>query len=380
MAFDFIQQQRQQRQQAHRFRSLTPIEQSEGMHIKVAGKAYVNFSSNDYLGLNQHSEVKKALQTGADRFGPSASSASLITGNHYAHRTLQAQICQWVNKPRCLLYSSGFAANVGALHALGDKSSEFYLDKLSHASLIDGAYTSQAKVKRFLHNDHQQLTQLLKQSSSHNKLIVTEGIFSMDGDQANWPLLSQVANAHNAWVYADDAHAIGVVGEQGQGSISKCDIDIVMATFGKALASSGAFIACNDDVADHLTNFSRHYIYSTAISPALAWATIKSIELAQQENWRREKIKQLSELFSSTLDQSIQLLATDSSIHGVVIGSEQKTLQVSQKLKNDGFWVSAIRPPTVANNSSRLRVTISALHIDREIKALANSINEALLS
>jgi 8-amino-7-oxononanoate synthase len=333
------------------------------------------------------------MQEGIDKFGLSASASSLVTGFSYAHQTLENEICQWLNKPRCLLFSSGVSANLGILQALGQSSANIWLDKLSHASLIEGAFSSQAKVKRFKHNDVNHLDTLIStfKTKSHtdknlqesplktrDNLIVSEGIFSMDGDQAPIEQLSSLSNRYDGKLFIDDAHSIGVIGDKGQGSSSLANIDIVMATFGKAIASSGAFVACEEDVFEYLTNFSKHYIYSTAISPALAWATNQSIKLIQTEHWRREKITELSEQFSQLLSPSIDLIPTQSSIHGLIIGGEEKTLLASKKLKERGIWVTAIRPPTVPLNSSRLRVTICSNHNANDIKCLAQNINEIL--
>jgi len=238
-------------------------------------------------------------------------------------------------------------------------------------------------VKRFAHNNTTQLSHLLSQSNSTNKLIASEGVFSMDGDKAKLAELACLAKEHNAWLYLDDAHSIGVIGEQGQGSIGLLNdnkagqADIIMATFGKAIATSGAFLACDEGLHDYLINFARHYIYSTAISPALAWATIKSIELIQQEQWRRDKVVDLSDLLMQLIDQSIEIIPSDSSIHAILIGDEQKALKVSEQLKGKGIWLTAIRPPTVAIGSSRLRVTICANHNHNDIRHLANCLNEA---
>lgn len=369
----------------HRFRQRTLLTTNtdQPCYIDVEGKSYLNFSSNDYLGLNNHKKINQALQQGADKFGLCSTGSSLITGYNYAHQALEATICNWLNKPKCLLFNSGFAANSGVLHALGDKQCHFYLDKLSHASLIDGAFGSNAKVKRFLHNDLAQLTRLLNndqqvvdESSQLDSLIVSEGVFSMDGDQANVQQLAQLAQQYNAMLYLDDAHSIGVLGGQGQGSCAQANVDIVMATFGKAIATSGAFVACDNTLFDYLVNFSRHYIYSTAISPAMAWATKASIELIQQEQWRREKISELSQLFIDKLDNCFEVLPSNSSIHAIIIGSEEKTLQASQLLKEHGIWLTAIRPPTVANNKSRLRVTICANHNSKDIMHLAKALNK----
>ncbi len=392
MAFDFISGQITAQKSQARYRqrvcvqSTESVGQHEGTLIHVDGKSYLNFSSNDYLGLNNHSEINKAMEEGAMRFGLCASASSLVTGFHYAHQALEDKVCQWLNKPRCLLFTSGFSANVALFHALGQEvgqnKAHFFLDKLSHASMIDGAFESKAKVKRFAHNNVEQLTHLLASSDSQNKLIASEGVFSMDGDQAELAELSKVAKTNDAWLYVDDAHSIGVIGEQGQGSASILSgdnqADITMATFGKAIATSGAFLACDENVHEYLINFARHYIYSTAISPALAWATIKSIDLIQQEQWRRDKIIELSALFIKLLDPSIEVIPTTSSIHAIIVGDEQKALNVSEQLKKQGLWLTAIRPPTVSIGSSRLRVTICSNHNQSDINHLARCLNKAL--
>lgn len=381
MSFDFIRHNINEQITKSRYRQLVcNSAASEGTKIVIDGKSYLNFSSNDYLGLNNHAEINKALQEGVEKFGLCASSSSLVTGYHYAHQALENDICQWLNKPKCLLFSSGFAANLALFQALGtNDESHFYLDKLSHASMIDGAYHSKAKVKRFNHNNIEHLTKLLRSSTENsNKLIASEGVFSMDGCQAKVLELACLAKSHNAWLYLDDAHSIGIIGNEGQGSNSITGIDITMATMGKAIATNGAFLTCNEQLHEYMVNFSRHYIYSTAISPAVAWATRKSIELIQKEHWRREKISELSELFIVSLSPEVELVTTQSSIHAIIIGDEKKALMVSDKLKKDGIWLTAIRPPTVAANSSRLRVTICASHNTKDIKYLAKSINKAI--
>jgi len=385
MPFDFINEKLALQQSQFRYRQRVCIQPSNinSTHIEplitIDGKSYINFSSNDYLGLNNHADINKAMQEGVDKFGLSGSSSNLVTGFHYAHQVLEATICQWLNKPKCLLFSSGFGANMALFQALGQSSaSSFFLDKLSHASMLDGAFSSKATVKRFAHNDSKQLANLLAKSDSINKLIASEGVFSMDGDQAKLLELSNLAKAHDAWLYVDDAHSIGVIGEQGQGSNSVIETDISMATFGKAIATSGAFLACDDHMHDYLINFARHYIYSTAIPPALAWATVKSIELIKAQQWRRDKIVELSELLTHLLDPSINLIRSQSSIQAIIIGEEKETLKVSEQLKKAGLWLSAIRPPTVAAGSSRLRVTICSNHNINHIKALADNLNKAL--
>jgi len=393
MPFDFITRQVSEQKIKSRYRQRVCINTSsdEQNTINIDGKSYINFSSNDYLGLNNHVKIKAALQEGADQYGICASSSSLVTGFQYAHQALEESICQWLNKPRCLLFSSGYAGNLALFHGLAsgvkpEDRPHYFLDKLSHASMIDGAYqaksVNQALVQRFNHNNVEQLAQLLQKSDSPNKLIASEGVFSMDGCQAKVAELATIAKAKNAWLYLDDAHSIGVIGDEGQGSNSlinqDCHIDITMATFGKAVGTSGAFLTCSDNLHDYLINFSRHYIYSTAISPAVAWATKKSIELIQLEQWRRDKITELSALFKQLLAPNINLLATQSSIHAIIVGDEKLALKTSEKLKQKGLWLTAIRPPTVAINSSRLRVTICANHNVDDIIYLAKNLNEVL--
>jgi len=388
MTFNFIKKNIDQQKVKNRYRqracniSLASTTDNRPL-INVEGKTYINFSSNDYLGLNNNAKINKAMQEGIDRFGLSSSSSNLITGFNYAHQALEETICQWVNKPRCLLFSSGFAANLGFLHAVSNKDCFFLLDKLSHASIIDGAFSGKSKVKRFAHNDMKHLQQLLKNNTLPNKLIISEGIFSMNGDQSDVMSLVNIAKNNNAWLYLDDAHSIGVAGDKGKGSsgiISETDYSdsIIMATFGKAIATSGAFLACNEDLHDFLINFSRHYIYSTAMSPALAWATKKSIELIQDQQWRRDKIRELSDLFIKSLDSSIEIVASHSSIHAIIIGNDKNTLNISKKLKLQGFWLTPIRPPTVPVNTSRLRVTICSSHNRSNIINLANELNKVL--
>ena len=384
MTFSFIQSQIAHQKTQNLYRSRKELDKGTGRLLIHQGEQYINFSSNDYLGLSQHDDLKSAYIRGINQYGCSSSSSSLVTGYTKVHQELEELIADWLEAPKCLLFSTGFSANSGVLSTLGqNKSTGYFLDKLSHASLIDGAFNSKAFSRRFKHNDISQLNNMLSNSNCEDKLIVGEGVYSMDGDVGDVSGLNDMAIKHQANLYIDDAHGIGVLGSTGQGTIAQQNLKkgshlIQMITFGKALATQGAAIAASEELIDYLVNRCRDYIYSTAMPTANAMATIASIKLCQTEHWRREKICALSQLFKSKLDASIEITDSQSSIIGVFTGSEENVLYCQEQLKNRGFWLTAIRPPTVEKGKSRLRVTITISHNDKDISELANSINEVL--
>lgn len=359
------------------WRQLKQVDQYGGRHITVKNQTCLNFCSNDYLGLNQHPEINKALQQGVEKFGLCSTGSPLLSGYHYAHKALEDKICSWLNMPACLLFSSGFAANLGVLQAFLKQDSYLFVDKLSHASIMDAIIHAKGSYSRFQHNNCSHLQQLLQNKNSDQKqnLIVTEGVFSMDGDRADLKKLKPIVNSCAGTLYIDDAHALGVIGDHGEGSSQFLDNHIVMGTFGKALGCSGAFIACDEATKDFLVNFCRHYIYSTSISPAIAWATITAIDLVQKDHWRRDKIHTLSELFREHLSDQIQLIPSQSSIHAIVVGANNNTVELGEKLQKSGILTSTIRPPTVAVNSSRLRITLCAFHEPEDVIQLAQTLN-----
>lgn len=384
MSFTFIKPALAKKQADNLYRHRNPLNNGCGRVLEFEGVQFINFSSNDYLGLSQHEDIKRAYIQGIERYGTGSTSASLVTGYNKVHQELEEVLSDWLGGQRCLLFSTGFSANNGILTALGqEKNTSFYLDKLSHASLIDGAYKSNAMSKRFRHNDINHLTTLLGSGKSDNALIIAEGVYSMDGDTANLKELHQLSKQYNANLYVDDAHGIGVLGQHGQGTLStqltQQDSDILqMITFGKALATQGAALVATAEVIDYLINFCRDYIYSTAMPAANALATLKSVELCKEQHWRREKIAKLATLFKQRLDNNITITQSESSIIGVIVGSQENALYCQQQLRNRGYWLTAIRPPTVELGKCRLRVTITASHNDKDISGLANSINEVL--
>ena len=356
------------------------VEQYSGRLLSVAGSSYLNFSGNDYLGLATEPEVLQAVADGAHQFGAGSTGSPLVTGQHQVHQTLCDTLCDWLGFEQVMLFSSGFAANQTMLQTLAQKGDTLLLDKLSHASLIDGALQSQAGSKRFAHNDITALQALL--SKAAQALVVTEGVFSMDGDSPDLATMLALCQQYQAPLLLDDAHGVGVLGPEGKGTaaeqgIKPADIFCTMATFGKALGVGGAFIGGSKTVIEYLTQFGRHYIYSTALSPALCAGVIKSVELCRSQSWRRDKLHSNIALFRR-LAADLPLLASTSAIQGLILGSSERALAVSQQLKQAGIWLSAIRPPTVPQGSARLRITLSAQHSAEDIHQLIQQLRQLI--
>ncbi|WP_111977068.1 8-amino-7-oxononanoate synthase [Algibacillus agarilyticus] len=349
-----------------------------GRTITIEGKTYLNFSGNDYLGLSRHPDVQDAYSHGVDSLGCGSTGSALINGYHPIHDTLENKLAEWLGFESTLLFSTGFSANSSLLKTLFGKDDLIVQDKLNHASLIDGGLMSDARSIRFNHNDMSHL-QLRLNNSARNKIIVSEGVFSMDGDQAHIQQINQIAEQENALFMLDDAHGIGVFGKEGQGTwqASQCKPDILMATFGKAFGLSGAFIAAKREVIDYLVQFSRSYVYSTAMSPAQANAISKTIDIIKKADWRRDKLQQsIAQFRNAFKDTNIQLLDSDSAIQPIIVGSADHALAYAKKLRENGIWLTAIRPPTVAENSSRLRITLTTEHTAEDITFLTSLIKK----
>ncbi|MBV2129927.1 8-amino-7-oxononanoate synthase [Arsukibacterium indicum] len=359
------------------------VERYHGRLITAGGKQYLNFSGNDYLGLAQDPEVLQAYAAGATEYGAGSSGSPLVTGQHKVHQQLTDTLCEWLGQERALLFSSGFAANQAMLLTLAEKSDVLLLDKLSHASLIDAAMHSQAGFKRFAHNDLTALGQLLQQTpASQHAMVVTEGVFSMDGDSPDLTAILSLCKQYDAPLLLDDAHGLGVLGPEGRGTaaaqgVAGVELFCQMANFGKALGVGGAFVAASKTVIDYLEQFARHYIYSTALSPALCAAVLKSIALCRGQQWRRDKLQQNIALFRQ-LAADLPLLVSTTPIQGVVLGSSERALAASAQLKQTGIWLSAIRPPTVPAGSARLRITLSSQHTEQDISMLVQHLRQAV--
>lgn len=359
-------------------RALQVLQGSNKVRFEQNGRQFVNFSSNDYLGLAADPELVKAWQAGLDKYGCGSGASPLVTGFNYAHQALEQELCQWLGYERAVLFGSGFSANQALLFTLLNKDDVVIQDKLNHASLMEAGLLCTATMKRFRHNDIQHLNQLLDADSAA-KLVVTEGVFSMDGDQAP---LAQIQHSieGKAWLAVDDAHGIGILGRKGAGSCDAAGIkpDILVATFGKAFGLSGAAILCNASVGDYLTQFARHHVYSTAMPPAQAHALTHAAQMIQSQQWRRDKLVELSDTYDAMLKDLPGYMATDTTIKPFVLGSAERALDIAEQMKQSGCWMTAIRPPTVPQGSARLRITLTASHQVAHVQHMAESLLRCL--
>lgn len=377
MSFEYISADLADRAARHLYRRQHLIEQSDEGRVKIAGCWYHNFSSNDYLGLAQSKALKNLAREAATTSAPGSGASPLVTGYTASHRQLEDYLCERLNRDRVLLFNSGFSANQAVVQTLMRHGGQILADKLSHASMLDGALASKAKLKRFSHNDTSHLDKLLH-NNSEDTLIITEGVFSMDGDKAPIREISEQAIKASALLLLDDAHGFGVLGQTGAGTaeagqLNQQALPLLMATFGKAVATSGAFVALSTRLYDYMVNFARHYIYSTSMSPLMAQITLASLKLIKTEQWRRDKLNENIRLFRQlALAEGIATGLSDTAIQPVIIGRSDKTLAVAEYLQKQGFWVGAMRAPTVPDGSARLRVTLSTIHNQSEIKGLVS--------
>jgi len=366
------------------YRARRVIESPQGINLEIDGRHIVNFCSNDYLGLANHPDVLNAFKAGADQYGVGSGSAHLICGHSAAHHALEEELAAFTGRDRALLFSTGYMANIGAISALLGRGDAVFEDRLNHASLLDGGLLSGARFKRYAHADVVDLNANLDKAAG-NKLIVTDGVFSMDGDFAPLDELAVAAKKHNAWLMVDDAHGLGIIGEHGGGilqhyGLNQDDVPVLMGTLGKGLGSFGAFVAGSEVLIETLIQKARTYIYTTALPAAVAEATRASLKIAIEENWRRDKLKQLSERFRLGAEQiGLQVMQSSSAIQPILIGDSQTAVDISNALLNAGFLVSAIRPPTVPQGSARLRVTFSALHEERHVDRLLDALAEIIV-
>jgi len=381
MPFTELQNELNERAAQGLLRQRRTLDGPQSPHISVEGKPYLAFCSNDYLGLANHPRLITALQQGAAQYGVGAGAAHLVSGHGVAHHRLEQALAAFAGKPTALLFSTGYMANLGTVQALVGKGDTVFADKLNHASLNDAMLLSRAEVKRYRHNDMAQLAQLFEQTRSGRKLILTDAVFSMDGDLAPLPELLAFCEQHDAWLLVDDAHGFGVLGEQGRGSLAHFGIAskriIYMATLGKAAGVFGAFVAAEQAVIDTLINHARSYVYTTATPPALASAVLESLELIGQGDALREHLRKLiAQLRNGLAGLPWKLMPSDTAIQPLLIGDNQAALALSEGLRERGIWVAAIRPPTVPQGTARLRITLSAAHSESDVAQLIGALHE----
>ncbi|MBR9883649.1 MAG: 8-amino-7-oxononanoate synthase [Oceanospirillales bacterium] len=380
MSFDQLETELAERRAAHLYRRRRLLESPQGPEIVVDGVRGLAFCSNDYLGLANHPALKQALIDGAERFGVGGGASHLVMGHSSAHHQLEEALAEWTGRPRALLFSTGYMANMGAINALIDKRDAVFQDRLNHASLLDGGLLSGARFQRYLHNDVTSLEQRLARTDARRKLVVTDGVFSMDGDIADLPALSAVTRQAGGWLMVDDAHGFGCLGPQGGGCVEHFglgidEVPVLVGTLGKAFGTAGAFVAGSEALIETLIQHARSYIYTTSMPPAVAWATLSSLKLVRDESWRRDKLNMLIALFRQGASAlGFELMDSPTPIQPILIGEASEALRISQALEDEGIFIGAIRPPTVPAGSSRLRVTFSASHSEEHVLRLLDAL------
>jgi 8-amino-7-oxononanoate synthase len=366
-------------------RRRTVIAAHDGAGVVVDGQRLINFCGNDYLGLNAHPALADALARSAAAAGAGSGASHLVSGHGLEHERLEEELAQFTGRQRALLFSTGYMANLAAITCLAARDSRIIMDRLCHASLLDAARLSGARLKRFAHGDAAAASAALQGgASSGTALLVTDGVFSMDGDLAPLPKLSQAATAAAATLIVDDAHGLGVMGATGRGCLEHFNLDstavpVLVGTLGKAFGCFGAFIAADADYVEWFLQTARSYIYTTALPPPVAAAARGALAVATTESWRRERVLELTaRLRHGCAQTGIALLPSPSPIQPVVLGDSVRALAVSEQLFAAGFWVAAIRPPTVPKGSARLRITLSAAHSEQQVDALIDALTVAL--
>ncbi len=398
----------------HLYRAPRVLEGPQGPRPLIDGRQLLAFCSNDYLGLANHPSVIAALKRGADTYGVGSGAAHLVTGHSIAHQALEEELADFTGRPRALLFSTGYMANLGVISALTGRGDQVFEDRLNHASLLDGALLSRARLRRYAHADPRALASMLEEGVAKAplppgeglgrggqraktgafcdtllegggegvRLIATDGVFSMDGDLAPLPELAPMAQDAGAWLLVDDAHGLGVLGEEGRGSLAHFglgpeQVPVLVGTLGKALGVSGAFVAGSRELIETLIQRARSYIYTTAPPPAIAVATQESLRIARRESWRREQLRTLIRRFRAGAAQlGLPLMDSATPIQPLIAGTARQALSWSKRLEALGILVSAIRPPTVPEGSARLRISFSAAHtaedVDRLLEALGS--------
>lgn len=369
------------RRAEHLYRQRPLLDSPQAPEVTVDGQRLLNFCSNDYLGLAGHPEVVRAMREGAERWGVGGGASHLVIGHSGPHHALEEALADFTGRPRALLFSTGYMANLAAVTALVGQGDTVLEDRLNHASLLDAGLLSGARFSRYLHNDADSLAKRLDKAQG-DTLVVTDGVFSMDGDLADLPALCTAARARGAWLMIDDAHGFGPLGATGGGIVEHFgldldDVPVLVGTLGKAFGTAGAFVAGSEALIETLIQFARPYIYTTSQPPAVACATLRSLELLRTEGWRREHLHRLITRFrQGAASIGLSLMDSPTPIQPILVGDSARALRLSTLLRERGVLVGAIRPPTVPAGSARLRVTLSAAHSDAQLERLLEILDE----
>ena len=357
----------------------------QGPRIVADGQEVLAFCSNDYLGLASHPRIVEAAIEAASRYGVGEGASHLLSGHSTAHERLETKLAEFMQMPRALLFSTGYQANIGAVTALAGPEDAIFSDELNHASLIDGVRLSRARVVRYPHVDIGFLSEALAESDATTKLIVTDGVFSMDGDIAPLPAVLDLCERHDAWLLVDDAHGFGVIGPGGRGALAHFGLRsprlVYVGTLGKAAGVAGAFVAGAEEIVETVLQRARTYIYTTAAPAMLAAAIETSLQLIGEDEWRRERLRKLIAVLRHGMREGERGLApSDTPIQPLVLGANSDAVRASAALRERGILVPAIRPPTVPEGSARLRISLSAAHSEQEVLRLAAALNEVCRS
>ncbi|WP_455229993.1 8-amino-7-oxononanoate synthase [Geopseudomonas aromaticivorans] len=363
------------------FRQRPLLQSPQGPEVVVDGQPLLAFCSNDYLGLANHPAVVRALQQGAEKWGVGGGASHLVVGHSQPHHALEEALAEFTGRPRALLFSTGYMANLAAVTALVGQGDSVLEDRLNHASLLDAGLLSGARFSRYLHNDADSLAKRLDKAEG-NTLVVSDGVFSMDGDLADLPALCAEARKQGAWLMVDDAHGFGPLGASGGGIVEHFglgidEVPVLVGTLGKAFGTAGAFVAGSEELIETLIQFARPYIYTTSQPPAVACATLKSLELLRSEGWRREHLNALIARFRAGASAlGLELMDSPTPIQPILIGDSARAVEFSRLLRERGLLVGAIRPPTVPAGTARLRVTLSAAHSEAQVDRLLAALGE----
>ena len=368
---------------AHRRRTRRVLESPQGPRVREGGEDLVNFASNDYLGLANDPRLRTAAYQAIDEYGVGSGASPLVVGHMRVHEEAEKRFAGFVGLPRALLFASGYAANLGILTALGERDADIFGDRLNHACLNDGAILSRARFTRYPHLDLAALEQRLSASSASVRIVATDAVFSMDGDLAPLAEMAQLCERHDAWLVVDDAHGIGVLGERGRGALDHFKLRspriVYMATLGKALGGYGAFVAGDATVVDWLVQRARTYIYSTALPPMAAAVASAAIGILAEDPAPVERLRaRIREFRAACEAERLALGESASAIQPLLIGPDERTLEIAAQLRGQGYLVAAIRPPTVPEGTARLRISLSAAHEREQVEGLAEALGFAL--